>query len=207
MVTCLVSDSVEYVTEDGRRRGTWVWTTCPKSSLRYAAAPGRVDRTRATSWSQVRRPAVAPPIHDDDWGGDSCAGDYGCGWWFAWCSASALNHGSAGVWSTGDSSTHDNVAASRMLVTLNWAPTNRRWQPAERTLPYSSRKCILRILRIRKTRISTTFIQWRIMYRGCISSNTMFTLFSRLYNQLAELCKWAQPSGAWAVQPERLGRH
>jgi len=25
---------------------------------------------------------------------------------------------------------------------------------------------------------------------------------SRLYNRLGELCKWAQPSGAWAVQPD-----
>jgi len=30
---------------------------------------------------------------------------------------------------------------------------------------------------------------------------------SRLYNQLDELCKWTQPSGAWAVQPWRLWRH
>ena len=27
---------------------------------------------------------------------------------------------------------------------------------------------------------------------------------TRLYNLLGELCKWAQPSGAWAVQPGRL---
>ena len=30
---------------------------------------------------------------------------------------------------------------------------------------------------------------------------------SLLYNRLGELCKWAQPSGAWAVQPGRLWRH
>ena len=38
-------------------------------------------------------------------------------------------------------------------------------------------------------------------------SDTVFTLYSRLYNRLCELCKWAQPSGAWAVQPGRLWRH
>jgi len=36
-----------------------------------------------------------------------------------------------------------------------------------------------------------------------VDSNTVFTLYSRFYNRLCELCKWAQPSGAWAVQPGR----
>jgi len=37
-------------------------------------------------------------------------------------------------------------------------------------------------------------------------SDITFTLNSRLYNRLGKLCKWAQPSGAWAVQPGRLWR-
>jgi len=36
-----------------------------------------------------------------------------------------------------------------------------------------------------------------------VDSNTVFTLYRRFYNRLCELCKWAQPSGAWAVQPGR----
>ena len=35
----------------------------------------------------------------------------------------------------------------------------------------------------------------------------MFTLYNRLHNRWDELCKWAEPSGAWAVQPGRLWRH
>jgi len=41
----------------------------------------------------------------------------------------------------------------------------------------------------------------------CDASCTLFALYSRLYNRLCELCKWAQPNGAWAVQPGRLWRH
>jgi len=43
-------------------RGTWVWTTCPQS-LRSSARPGSEP---ATSWSQVRRPTIAPPRHLED---------------------------------------------------------------------------------------------------------------------------------------------
>jgi len=32
--------------------------------------------------------------------------------------------------------------------------------------------------------------------------DTVFTLYSRLYNRLGELCKWAQPSGAWAASQD-----
>jgi len=50
-----------------------------------------------------------------------------------------------------------------------------------------------------------------------VLTNAVSTLYSRLYNRLyehghvysrlGELCKWVQPSGAWAVQPGRLWRH
>ena len=40
-----------------------------------------------------------------------------------------------------------------------------------------------------------------------LGSKWMLTLYSRLYNRLGKLCKWAQPSGAWAGQPRRLWRH
>ena len=33
------------------------------------------------------------------------------------------------------------------------------------------------------------------------------TEHNRLYNRLGELCKWPQPSGAWAGQPGRFWRH
>ena len=51
---------------------------------------------------------------------------------------------------------------------------------------------------------------WRAVWIG---HYTVFTLYnwlyehSQLYNQLDELCKWAQPSGAWAVQPGCYWRH
>jgi len=61
---------------------------------------------------------------------------------------------------------------------------------------------------------------WRLHRYGesAEDADTVFTLYSRLYtnrlyehsrlyNRLGELCKWAQPSGAWAVQPGRLRRH
>ena len=35
--------------------------------------------------------------------------------------------------------------------------------------------------------------------------DTVFTLYSRLYNRLGELCKWVQASSARAVQPGQCG--
>jgi len=53
-----------YTNEECQRRGNWVWTTCPES-LRSLARPGI---ELATSWSQVRRPIIAPPrIHHAPW--------------------------------------------------------------------------------------------------------------------------------------------
>ena len=48
-----------YTNEECQRRGNWVWTTCPES-LRNRARPGI---ELATSWSQVRRPTIAPRRH------------------------------------------------------------------------------------------------------------------------------------------------
>jgi len=44
-------------------------------------------------------------------------------------------------------------------------------------------------------------------FTHCSRSYNRLYEHSRLYNRLGELCKWAQPSGAWAVQPGRLWRH
>ena len=48
-----------YSNEDCRRRGRWVWTTCPESLRSYA--PTGIEPV--TSRSKVRRPTVVPPRH------------------------------------------------------------------------------------------------------------------------------------------------
>jgi len=56
-------DTTPYSNEDCRRRGTWVWTTCPES-LRSRGLTG--NRTRDLLIVKVRRPTVAsattPPV-------------------------------------------------------------------------------------------------------------------------------------------------
>jgi len=63
-----------------------------------------------------------PDSDNDEWG-DSCAVSTSCGWWFAFCSISALNvvnedYGGYGIWTTDYPPVWD-VQASRMLVKLN----------------------------------------------------------------------------------------
>ena len=47
-----------YTNKECQSRGNWMWTTCPES-LRSRARPGI---ELAPTWSQVRRPTVAPPL-------------------------------------------------------------------------------------------------------------------------------------------------
>jgi len=78
-----------------------------------AAAPN-------SNWNANGKAFSTPDSDNDEYPGGSCAADKSCGWWFAYCSTSAINEDNYGygIWTT-DYPPDRDVYFSRMLVKLN----------------------------------------------------------------------------------------
>jgi len=101
------------------------------------------------------------------------------------------------------------------VLRLNHCDSELRWLIGLWRLCLTNVKSLLQLRACRRNSINKSNVTrcWHTTagcrpITGCIQPQ-LYGLYehSRLYNRLGELCKWAQPSGAWAVQPGRLWRH